>query len=96
MTLHQLNQSAYSASIVRDLCYCLQREDKVILIEDATIRFQHDSDDLLISFTKMGLKVYALESDILAYGITAPNNINVISDIEWVDLTNECNKHIAW
>ncbi len=97
MRLHQLNKASYSEAIERDIGCSITPLDKVLLIEDATIRLLNKSDRLLDHLNQEKTPIYALESDLKAYGIThPPGHIKCISDTEWVALTNECSHHIAW
>lgn len=96
MRLHQINKASYSASIERDIIYSITPSDKVILIEDAIIRLLNTSDPLLNSIHQKKIDMYALESDLKAYGARLPAYITPITDIEWTALTSECSHQIAW
>ncbi|MFT2110187.1 sulfurtransferase complex subunit TusB [Marinomonas sp. 2405UD68-3] len=96
MRLHQINKANYSSSIERDIIYSIAPSDKVLLIEDAIIRLMNKSDPLLNLIHQKKIDMYALESDLKAYGAVLPTYITPITDLEWVALTSECNHHIAW
>lgn len=97
MRLHQLNKASYPVSVERDIRYSLTSKDSAILIEDAVIRLLNKSDALLKAFQQEHIDVYALESDMTAYGITQKNNsIKILSDAEWVTLTSKYDHQVAW
>ena len=95
MTLHQINQLAYSADLEATWQNSLKTGDKVLLIEEAVLRTTQDLSKLQVLIDSQSIEIFYLKSDVTAYGIL-PDIGKGLSNEEWVKVTFSSNKHISW
>ena len=90
MNLHQIFNHPNQHPGVAEMC---QAGDALLLLQDGVYAATQE----LALLTIPGLKLYALENDILARGITLTNpQISVINDQQWLALCIEYHKVISW
>ena len=90
MTLHQVFTHPNQHPSLDDCC---QAGDALLLLQDAVYAATQE----LTLMSLPGLKLYALENDILARGISIANpQISVINDQQWLALCLEHHKVISW
>lgn len=90
-TLHQLSAQHQLANCLKTLA----ATDSLVLIESAVV-FVIQAN--FLSQLPVGLKVFALSSDLQARGLltSCPAEIQAISDTEWVAATLEADRVCSW
>lgn len=96
MALHQLNLCDYSRFSERDLCLALKKNDAILLLEDAVLKVLNTNDPILLAAQTQSISVHALESDLLAYGVSAPEWLQVLTPAQWVLLTSQHQPIVSW
>ena len=95
MTLHQINQLAYSGETETLWQQSLRNGDAIVFIEEACLRLPQVTADWLETLAKQSIELYFLQKDADTYGIE-PDYGTALSDTEWVELTFSANKLISW
>ena len=93
MALHIVSKSPYSSSALDDCLAASAAGDAIILIEDGVYAAQL-GDNRQGQFA--GKKVYCLQADAEARGISAFAAITAIDENRWVDLCTEYNPIVSW
>ncbi|SBS26747.1 Protein TusB [Marinomonas aquimarina] len=94
MKLYQINQSQYPSSVEEDWLGSLTAGDAVLLLEAGVMRAL-SQPTTLAALQDQQIKVCFRQTDLDAYGIQA--NIGVaISDLKWVELTQQYSKIVSW
>ncbi|HJL61497.1 MAG TPA: sulfurtransferase complex subunit TusB [Pseudomonadales bacterium] len=95
MILHTVNKSPYKN---RSLINCVrfgQKDDALVLLENGVYAVSHpDLDDLL----KSGIRVFAIEADMMARGLSHELNgqVDIISYEQFVGLCVEYPRQKNW
>ncbi|MBD5769952.1 DsrH/TusB family sulfur metabolism protein [Marinomonas colpomeniae] len=95
MTLHQINQLAYTVDLEETWQNSLQTGDQILLIEEGILRTTQHSNSFKILIDKKNIEIFYLQSDVKAYGLTPKIGIS-LSDEEWVELTFSAQANISW
>lgn len=94
MKLYQINQSQYPNSVEQDWQASLKQGDAVLFLETGVMRALLQPDTLTGLQDKQ-IKVFVRQADLSAYGIES-NIGEAISDLQWVELTQQYSKIVSW
>ncbi|CUB02546.1 DsrH/TusB family sulfur relay protein [Marinomonas fungiae] len=94
MKLYQVNQYQYPKSVEDDWINSLSAGDAVLLLEAGVLRAL-SQPKLFNTLQEKQVKLFWRQTDLKAYGIQAITG-EAISDLEWVELTQEYSKIVAW
>lgn len=94
MKLYQVNQSQYPSSVEQDWQLSLKQGDAVVFIEAGAMRALLQTE-LLKALQDKQIKVCFRQADLDAYGIQ-PSIGEAISDLQWVELTQQYSKIVSW
>lgn len=98
-TLHIVNKSPEQPSIISRCLKFSSKNDSLLLIEDGVYFALHSTINTQLSnFEVKNIKIYALEEDLIARGISdkTHNSIKTVSYDGFVELTASHNNSTSW
>ncbi len=90
MTLHLIQRSPFTNTVLKDCLNIADPQDSILLMEDGVYGLQHP----LMQQTQ--LTAYALQEDISARGLNSKNSIKEIDYCEFVNLCSQHQHVISW
>ena len=90
MTLHLIQKSPFTHSVLKDCLNIINRNDTILLMQDGVLACQHS---LLHNIKHT---TYALSDDLNARSLQARGNIQPIDYKDFVDLCASSTRVISW
>lgn len=91
MTLHLIQKSPFSTSLLDDCLNVINVDDSIILMQDGVLACQQPK------LATIKNTIFVLQDDLDARGIQLTHkNVNAISYTRFVQLCTECKNTISW
>lgn len=91
MTLHLIQKSPFSTSLLDDCLNVINDDDSIILMQDGVLACQQPR------LATLKNTIFALQDDLDARGIQQTHkNVNAISYTKFVQLCTECKNTVSW